>query len=183
MAHLYKEKRTCECGFETFHRGYFSTHKSKCKLIIKEKEQQLEKKFNEEVDKKVELRFDMFQKLEVQFEEKLEQLEKKFEKKFEQMEKKYEETKNNRKRKDSGIKRTEPQRRKILKRQNWLCAGEACKASGKNEELQEYDIDHIIPRWLGGSDDDDNVQALCPLCHRRKTDKERILYLKMISNM
>ena len=42
------------------------------------------------------------------------------------------------------------------------------------QELHEYDIDHIIPRSLGGSEDDDNLQALCPACHRKKTDLERL---------
>jgi 5-methylcytosine-specific restriction endonuclease McrA len=41
-------------------------------------------------------------------------------------------------------------------------------------ELQEYDIDHVIPLSCGGTDDTDNLQALCPGCHRRKTDQERL---------
>ena len=40
--------------------------------------------------------------------------------------------------------------------------------------LQEYDIDHIIALWLGGLDEPSNMQALCPACHRRKTDRERL---------
>ena len=69
--------------------------------------------------------------------------------------------------------RTEFQRRQIAKRQNWICAGEHCTLEGK--ELQEYDIDHIFPLSLGGSEDPDNLQALCPACHRRKTDRERLV--------
>ena len=32
-----------------------------------------------------------------------------------------------------------------------------------------YDIDHIIERSIGGTNDEDNLQALCPTCHAYKT--------------
>lgn len=37
------------------------------------------------------------------------------------------------------------------------------------------DVDHIIPRRRGGTDDEGNLQALCHACHSRKTatDDER----------
>ena len=68
---------------------------------------------------------------------------------------------------------TEPQRRAIAKRQNWKCNNPhgVCNLPG---ELAGYDIDHVIPRWKNGSDHPDNLQALCPGCHRFKTDHERI---------
>ena len=31
------------------------------------------------------------------------------------------------------------------------------------------DVDHIIPRVRGGSDDVDNLESLCHACHSRKT--------------
>src|SRR5512139_2244251 len=31
------------------------------------------------------------------------------------------------------------------------------------------DVDHIIPRSMGGSDRDDNLQSLCHTCHSKKT--------------
>lgn len=34
------------------------------------------------------------------------------------------------------------------------------------------DVDHIIPRRKGGTDDEWNLQALCHACHSRKTVKE-----------
>ena len=34
------------------------------------------------------------------------------------------------------------------------------------------DVDHIVPKALGGSDDDDNLQGLCKTCHSRKTARE-----------
>ena len=29
-------------------------------------------------------------------------------------------------------------------------------------ELEEYDVDHVVPVWKGGLDDLENLQALCP---------------------
>jgi 5-methylcytosine-specific restriction protein A len=34
------------------------------------------------------------------------------------------------------------------------------------------DVDHIIPRVRGGTDDEDNLQSLCHACHSRKTAVE-----------
>lgn len=33
MAHLYKEPKFCECGYNTRNRGAFSTHRSRCPLV------------------------------------------------------------------------------------------------------------------------------------------------------
>jgi 5-methylcytosine-specific restriction protein A len=73
--------------------------------------------------------------------------------------------------KTTRINRPEPERRKIAERQNWKCASDTCNLAGK---LEAYDLDHIIPLWKGGEDIEDNLQALCPACHRRKTDMERV---------
>lgn len=35
------------------------------------------------------------------------------------------------------------------------------------------DVDHIIPRAKGGSDDERNLQPLCKRCHNVKTGRER----------
>ncbi len=71
------------------------------------------------------------------------------------------------------VHRTEPERRRIAMRQNWMCAGKECSLPAGNE-LEEFDIDHVIPIWLGGSEDAINLQALCPGCHRKKSNLERI---------
>lgn len=36
-----------------------------------------------------------------------------------------------------------------------------------------YEIDHIIPLFKGGGNKLENLQALCPGCHRDKTENER----------
>jgi len=68
---------------------------------------------------------------------------------------------------------TEPERRKIAQGQGWWCADPdgGCLLPG---DLQEYDIDHVTPMWKGGLDEPENLQALCPACHRRKTNRERV---------
>ena len=68
-------------------------------------------------------------------------------------------------------KLSEPERRKIAIRQEWNCANPdgKCRLKGK---LQEYDIDHVIPLCKGGKDDPSNFQAICPACHRRKTERD-----------
>lgn len=35
------------------------------------------------------------------------------------------------------------------------------------------DVDHIVPRSRGGSDDERNLQPLCKPCHNAKTGRER----------
>jgi predicted kinase len=35
------------------------------------------------------------------------------------------------------------------------------------------DVDHIVAKRHGGTDDEDNLQALCHACHSRKTNRER----------
>jgi 5-methylcytosine-specific restriction endonuclease McrA len=63
--------------------------------------------------------------------------------------------------------------RSDFRRQNWMCAGNECLLP-EGRELEEFDIDHIVPLSLGGTEDPSNLQALCPGCHRKKTDQERI---------
>ena len=35
------------------------------------------------------------------------------------------------------------------------------------------DVDHIVPKRWGGTDDADNLQPLCKACHKRKTARGR----------
>ena len=57
-------------------------------------------------------------------------------------------------------------KKKVGADQKWNC--NHCQ-----ELLDEtYEVDHIHPRHLGGTDDPQNLQALCPHCHRKKTFSE-----------
>jgi len=73
--------------------------------------------------------------------------------------------------KNRRTKLPEPKRRKIAARQDWKCANPDGNCTLKGE-LQEYDVDHVIPLMAGGPDNESNMQALCPACHRRKTEND-----------
>ena len=34
------------------------------------------------------------------------------------------------------------------------------------------DVDHIVPKAIGGSDEDDNLRSLCHRCHSRRTGRD-----------
>jgi len=51
-----------------------------------------------------------------------------------------------------------------------LC--EACQRHGRVTLATERD--HRVPLAEGGTDDDDNIQALCADCHREKTLAEAL---------
>ena len=59
-------------------------------------------------------------------------------------------------------------KRRIMERDGWLC--QVCKSSGKLSTATE--VDHVNPLSLGGTDADDNLQAICQSCHKRKTASE-----------
>ncbi len=60
----------------------------------------------------------------------------------------------------------EATRKRILKRDKWRCVfcgiGLFAKGSRPN-------IDHIIDKKDGGTDDDSNLRTLCPSCHSKRT--------------
>lgn len=55
-------------------------------------------------------------------------------------------------------------RLQILKRDHRLC--QICR------ERQATEVDHIVPKSKGGSDDPSNLQAACDPCNRAKSDKQ-----------
>ena len=58
-------------------------------------------------------------------------------------------------------------RYKILSRAKFRC--ELCGISAEHKALE---VDHIVPRNLGGSDDETNLQSLCYSCHAMKRDTD-----------
>jgi 5-methylcytosine-specific restriction endonuclease McrA len=56
----------------------------------------------------------------------------------------------------------------ILARDNGLC--QPCLANGRPTPATE--VDHISPKHKGGTDDHDNLQAICDQCHTAKTERE-----------
>ena len=63
---------------------------------------------------------------------------------------------------------TQEERLQIKNKSNGKCNN--CETS-----LKKFHVDHIIPLASGGTNDDDNLQALCIECHRDKTIKEKEL--------
>jgi len=200
---MYKEARTCVCGYSTYNPGNWCVHRKTCKTLLKQplpetelvltlraelaaktaqlsvkdeqlsaKDQQLEAKDNQ-LAAKDDLIKEQLSEIKHQREE-IKLLERIRSDRFTALN---EEVKRLRKRKrgPKRIHRTEPERREIAKRQNWLCAGKDCPQALSGKELEGYDIDHIVPLSMGGTESLENLQALCPGCHRKKTDQERLL--------
>ena len=61
---------------------------------------------------------------------------------------------------------TESVKKRVAATQRWKCAH--CEAVLE----ATYQIDHRVPLWRGGSNEPDNLQALCPNCHAAKTQEE-----------
>ena len=157
----YKEARECACGYTTVTMSNWSTHKKRCKLVMtsdKERIASLETQLAAN-----------YQLLNWQRED-LRMFEKLLAERFTELQDEVKQLRKKRQ-KATRMNRSEPERRKLAERQNWKCASDACKLSGN---LEAYDLDHIVPLWKGGQDTEANLQALCPACHRIKTDLERM---------
>ncbi|MBO9377901.1 HNH endonuclease [Sphingomonas histidinilytica] len=59
-------------------------------------------------------------------------------------------------------------RKRILQRDKHLC--QPCLKRGVVRPGPE--VDHVTPKAEGGTEDDDNLQAICSDCHKRKTAEE-----------
>lgn len=59
-------------------------------------------------------------------------------------------------------------RTQILQRDSYLC--QSCKAQGRY--VTATDVDHILAKAHGGTDDPSNLQSLCRSCHQTKTATE-----------
>lgn len=68
----------------------------------------------------------------------------------------------------------QPRRRRVTERvkkqvaadQGWKCSVCDCLLSSA------YQIDHIVPLWQCGSNERDNLTAMCANCHALKTQRE-----------
>jgi 5-methylcytosine-specific restriction endonuclease McrA len=63
---------------------------------------------------------------------------------------------------------SESKKKFIAARQGWKC--QECK----NILPATYEVDHIVRLQYGGSNEVDNLQALCPSCHKNKTMMENL---------
>lgn len=59
-------------------------------------------------------------------------------------------------------------RKRILSRDKGLC--QVCMAEGKLRPAKQ--VDHKVPKFEGGTDADENLQAICVPCHQAKTAAE-----------
>ena len=77
---------------------------------------------------------------------------------------------------------TDRQKEQIRNKQNHDCA--ACgdsfwRGDPSQQQLQhKIQYDHILPLWLGGTNELDNIQALCMPCHSKKTCQEATIRAK-----
>jgi len=61
--------------------------------------------------------------------------------------------------------------------QSYKCA--ACERLGVDQLLPPtYEVDHVIPLHMGGTNEIGNLEALCNSCHAQKTQYERIQRLE-----
>lgn len=59
-------------------------------------------------------------------------------------------------------------RLRIMGRDMWLC--QTCLQSGRPTPATQ--VDHITPKAKGGTDEDENLQAICEGCHKEKTARD-----------
>ena len=60
-------------------------------------------------------------------------------------------------------------RAEVLKRDEGLC--QPC-LFGQMRPTPATEVDHIVPKAQGGTDDPSNLQSICTSCHRAKTSRE-----------
>lgn len=55
--------------------------------------------------------------------------------------------------------------------------GSKCWICGKPCEDSNLELDHVVPRFLGGSNDDDNLRVCCASCNAKKgTDNPNSIF-------
>ena len=168
-SNTYKKPRTCACGYTTPYPSAWFVHRNKCKRSDEEKKTTVEI-YNEQsavMREQLAAMREQLAAMKEQLAAKDDQINELIQTHKKQ---KTEDSKGSKGTKR--IKRPEPQRRKIAQRQNWKCADPFGVCRLKDKQLEEYDVDHIIRPSRGGTDTPENLQALCPACHRKKTELE-----------
>lgn len=61
-------------------------------------------------------------------------------------------------------------RKLILRRDKGLC--QPCLKLGRPRPAKQ--VDHVVPKFEGGTDDESNLQAICIACHQAKTSEEAL---------
>lgn len=59
-------------------------------------------------------------------------------------------------------------RDQVMQRDGGLC--QPCRQLGRVSVAKQ--VDHVVPKAEGGTDDLANLQAICPACHAAKTGRE-----------
>lgn len=59
----------------------------------------------------------------------------------------------------------EATRTRILERDGYRCQIVGCPRPAR-------DVDHVVPTFEGGGDEDENLRSLCPPHHRQKSGRE-----------
>lgn len=54
-----------------------------------------------------------------------------------------------------------------------------CELCGISADVRALEVDHIVPRNLGGTDDPSNLQALCYSCNSMKRDRDQTDFRKV----
>lgn len=60
-------------------------------------------------------------------------------------------------------------KKKVAAGQTWKCGNCATTLD------ETYEVDHKLALYKGGTNDESNLVALCPNCHRKKTVEERLV--------
>ena len=69
---------------------------------------------------------------------------------------------------------TQPRQRRVTERtKKRVASGQQWKCAACAEVLSSaFQVDHVVPLWQGGGNDEGNLRALCPNCHALKTQDE-----------
>lgn len=73
---------------------------------------------------------------------------------------------------------SEVSKRIIAAGQKYMCVGSVC--NGRVLLPQTWELDHIYPLHLGGTNHINNLQVLCPNCHALKTQQEAMTRMNII---